>query len=110
MTTESIDARLARLDERLRNFLDVQERANDLQEQQLIKINQSVMETSNRLTKVENTISNAGPALAEYTAIKNQVIGAGRMGKWIWVTAGFVIGMVVSLKEVFISWFSQNGG
>lgn len=108
MTTESIDARLARLDERLRNFLDVQERANDLQEQQLININKAVKETSDRLTKVENTIANAGPALAEYTAIKNQVIGAGRLGKWIWVASGFIIGLVVSMKEVLISWFSRG--
>lgn len=50
-----------------------------------------------RVQKVEKAVEGAAPTLAEFNSYKDQVRGAGRLGKFLWGVGGFVLAGAVAL-------------
>lgn len=73
-------------------------------ERELLKIN-------HRLENVEKAVNEAAPTLEDYVAKKAQVEGAGKLGRALWVTGGFLLAIavwVVGQKENIWSWLSSR--
>ncbi len=103
--TETVEVQLARLDERIKHLVQLQTQQNV----GLTQLTDNIDSVNKRMTAMEATIASAGPALTEYTAVKNQIIGAGRFGRWIWIGASFLLGLTISIKDWLLSWFSHGG-
>lgn len=54
-----------------------------------------------RVQKLEKAVEGAAPTLAEFTTYKEQVRGAGRLGRVLWGIGGFVLAAGVALSTVW---------
>jgi hypothetical protein len=110
MGNESLETKLARMEERLSAMLTELESARHGRKQQYEKqeeFGRSLMTIGNRLENVENSLARASPTIEEFVVIKHKVIGAGIMGKWLWVMGGGLLGFVFSMREAIIAWLSK---
>lgn len=110
MTGESTDARLARIDERIKSVLEELQRAGDGRKQQYTKIEElgrSIMKVENRVENVEKTLSVATPAIDEFMIIKHKVVGAGIVGRWLWGIGGTLLGVAFAMRETILSWLHR---
>lgn len=108
--SESAEAQMARLDERLKSIFSELESARDGRKQQyesLEKLGRSLMTIEGRVVNVENSLAKATPTLDEFIVIKHKVIGAGILGKWLWAIGGGLLGMIFAARETIISWLSK---
>lgn len=109
---ESTDIQLARLDERMKMILD---RMSDTQESNaktqawMNKVDNSLHDITSRVTNVESSLNRAAPTIEEFITIKHKVIGAGVAGKWMWLTMGTLLGLVISMREQLIRLFMTQG-
>lgn len=109
---EHLAIQMARIEERVKIVMDeLQEAAASRKEQYkaMEKMNLAMQALSQRVQTMEETFSKNAPALAEYIATKNKIIGAGIMGKWIWAAVGGLLGFIASGKGI-ATWFSKLGG
>lgn len=60
-------------------------------------------DVDSRVLKLERSMDAAAPTLAEYSDIKAQVRGAGRLGKMLWGLGGFVLAIAVTLANTWSS-------
>lgn len=110
--SESTEIQLARLDERMKMILD---RMEDNQESHaqtkdwMRKTDFTLQDITTRVGGVENSLSKAAPTIEEFMSIKHKVIGAGLAGKWIWLTMGTLLGLVISMREQLIRIFMSQG-
>lgn len=51
----------------------------------------------NRLESVEESLAKSAPTIEEFITIKHKVVGAGAIGKWIWVAATAILTMIATL-------------
>lgn len=101
MGQESTEVQMARLEERLKVILErLDEARNDQQASQenIGLITQTLQSISSRVENVESSLATAKPTIEEFITIKQRVVGAGMMGKWIWAIAGALIGMLFSAR------------
>lgn len=106
---ESTEIQLARLDERMKMLLDRMEdnqKANHETQQWMSKTDTTLNTINSRVSSVESSLSKAAPTIDEFMAIKHKVIGAGLAGRWMWVTFGTLLGLVISMREQIIRWFT----
>ena len=104
MANESTEVQLARLQEQMKIVLEELHSAKDGRKAQY----EQMSEISNRLQKVESSLANQAPTIEEFITIKHKVVGAGLMGKWIWLAAGGLITFVYSNREALASWLAKN--
>lgn len=110
MSVESIDARIARIDERVIAILLELQRAGDGRKHQYAKMEElakSILQVENRVENVEKTLSVTSPAIDEFMIIKHKVVGAGIVGKWLWAIGGALLGIALTLRETIIGWLSR---
>lgn len=90
---------------RISGQLDILMRASDKAEEsrkktheeiETIRLNQE--RTNNRLKIVEDSISKNAPTIEEFITIKHKVVGAGAMGKWLWVAGSFLLGAAFAIR------------
>lgn len=108
--SESTEAQMARLDERLKSIFAELESARDGRKQQyesLEKLGRSLLTIEGRVVNVENSLAKASPTLDEFIVIKHKVIGAGILGKWLWVAGGSLLGFIFAMRENIITWLSK---
>lgn len=91
ITEDMKEARHAR-----RNAYIAQEKRDEL----LFKID-------HRLEKVETFMAGASPTLNDFNALKLKAEGAGTLGKFIWIGAGMLIGLVASLSGMLSKLFDN---
>jgi len=106
MPDESNEVKLARLEERMSSLLVVMEVLNSSNQKQLAKLDEmniSILTLNNRVEKVENNLALASPTLQEFIATKNKVMGAGTLGKYVWMAIGVILSIVISFKETLHS-------
>jgi tetrahydromethanopterin S-methyltransferase subunit B len=109
---EHLAIQMARIEERVKIVMDeLQEAAASRKEQYkaMEMMNLGMQALGQRVGTMEETISKNAPALAEYVATKNKIIGAGVLGRWIWFAAGGLLGLITSGKGI-ASWLSKLGG
>jgi hypothetical protein len=61
---------------------------------------------SARVSNVETSLAKNAPTIEEFMIIKQQVIGAGTMGRWLWVGLGTLLGLIISFKDGLMKLFS----
>lgn len=86
--------------DRLRSIEASQSRAEASRKEQYDSIHQLVIVTSrlsDRLDALERKFEEISPTLSEYTTMKTQAVGAGRLGRFLWVTGTSIMGLAVWL-------------
>ncbi|AHC94034.1 hypothetical protein CH29_gp81 [Achromobacter phage JWAlpha] len=107
MSAEPLEIQFARMEERLKTFLDMADRDRDTRANQyemLREINTVMTGFSHRLANVEASLANSAPTIEEFITIKHKMVGAGFMGKWIWAVAGGLITFIWSARKEIAAW------
>lgn len=109
--SESNEAQLARLDERLKAIMAELEKATTSRKDQyerLEAMGRSLLSIDNRVEKVENSLAANAPTIEEFITIKHKVVGAGVMGRWLWLAGGAVISFVFTMREALFTWLMKS--
>lgn len=99
---EASEIQLARLDERMKMILD---RMEDTQRSHahargwMRKMDLTLHSLDARVGSVETSLAKSAPTIEEFMAIKHKVLGAGIAGRWMWVTLGALLGIMITLRE-----------
>lgn len=107
--SESSDILLARLEERLRTLFENHEkdaRSRDKLEHTINGLKESITIMDNRLKNVEESLAKNEPTIEEFITIKHKVVGAGLFGKWVWLGAGAIIGLLAAARREIFAWFA----
>lgn len=110
MGSESPEAQVARLDERLKSIANEMDLARDGRKQQyetLESIGRTLIKLDNRIEGVEKRLAAAAPTIDEFVNIKLKVQGAGIAGKWAWAGAASLLTFLYSIRESIIHWVSK---
>ena len=102
---ESHEVQIARLDERLKSIMTYLEKEEASRATSL----QWMGTMSERLANVENALAASAPTINEFTILKHKVVGAGVLGKALWVSSAALIGFLYGTKEHVIALFSRGG-
>ncbi len=108
--SESVEVRVARLEENLRFLVDEAKEARinrkgQYESIEALKASLAVM--AGEVTKVRTKLDGQTPTIEEFITIKHKVVGAGKLGKWVWVSLGGIITFLFSSREAIISWLSK---
>ena len=106
---DSMEVQVARIAEGMRVVVKDLDAAAASRKAQYEKTEQIVLNMAlldSRVKNLETTIASTAPTLAEFTAMKHKVQGAGIFGRWVWVAAGALIGLLINIKGL-LSWFPK---
>lgn len=110
MSGESLDVKLARMDEQMKTVRESVDLARDSRKQQyemIERINQVLIKMDGRLDGVEKSLAKATPTIDEFVNIKLKVQGAGMAGKAAWAVGVTIISVLFSFREYIFNWFSK---
>lgn len=110
--TESTEIQLARLDERMKMLLDRMEENHESHVRTrawMGQVDRTLHDIGSRVGNVEQSLAKSAPTIEEFVNIKNKVMGAGMMGRWVWLTAGALIGAAFSLRKHLMLFLSGDG-
>jgi len=109
MNNSNSDVLLARLEERLKTIFESQEkevRGRERLYDSVSSLRDSIQNMDARLKSVENSLARNEPTIEEFITIKHKVVGAGVFGRWVWVGAGALIGLIAAMKREIFAWFA----
>lgn len=110
MSGESQEVQMARIDERMKYIVQQLERAEAGRKQQY-EVNESIQSSMskiyNRLEGVEKSLAVQAPTIQEFITVKQKVVGAGLLGRWLWVAVGGLLTFVYSSRETIIGWLTK---
>lgn len=112
--TQSIGAAVARTQVLLERVIEDNEDAKVSRKEQYRKMDEmgaNMTEMKYRLTSVESQLAVAAPTIAEFLVIKQRVIGAGALGRWLWLIGGVLLGTVswiAGLDRVIVAWLTER--
>lgn len=110
MSNESIEVQVARLDERNKMILlraeSSQQESKELREQ-LKQVCDSLHGIDARLERLENSFATTKPTIDEFRGIKAKVLGAGILGRWVWVALTAILGFLFTIREHVIAFVSK---
>ena len=107
--SDSMEVQVARVVEGMRVIakdLDAAAAGRKAQYEKTEQIVLSMALLESRVKSMESTIASNAPTLAEFTAMKHKVQGAGIFGRWIWVAAGALIGLLINIKGM-LPWIAK---
>jgi len=108
---ESPEVQIARLDERLNVLIDWlesdQQNKKDLH-RWMGSVDISMERMSARLENVERSLASTAPTINEFVTLKNKVIGAGALGKWVWAGAAALLTWIYSIREHLFDLLSRG--
>ena len=107
--SDSMEVQVARIAEGMRIIVkDLDDAAinRNSQYKRVEEIALSVALMDARVKNMESTIASNAPTLAEFIAMKHKVQGAGIFGRWIWVAAGALIGLLINIKGL-LPWIAK---
>lgn len=104
--SEQLEVQIARMQERMIHFIDGfdehKQTTKDM-EQEVLKISVWCRAQDRRMDALEQQFADASPTISEFITLKQQAIGAGRLGKALWVTGGVLIGAAYYMREKLLS-------
>lgn len=71
------------------------------------QIRGSVIALDGRMTVVEETLTKFTPTINEFIEIKQKVLGAGKLGKWLWIILAGAIGLAFKFRVEVATWFAK---
>jgi len=107
---DSLEVKVARMDERLEGVREDMLLARDGRKQQyemIESVHRILSKMEHRLDGVEKSLAAATPTIDEFVNIKLKVQGAGMVGKAIWVTVGGLLSLMYTFREYIMSWVSK---
>ncbi|ANJ65213.1 putative tail-length tape measure protein [Erwinia phage vB_EamP_Frozen] len=105
-----IQVQMARLEERLRIISEglIQDRESRKQQYERAEsLNTTMNAMDNRVKSIEESLARNAPTIEEFITIKHRVVGAGMMGKWVWVFVGGLLGIIFTMRMEIIRWLSK---
>lgn len=110
MSGESPEVQMARIDERMKHIVQQLERAEQgrkLQYEFNESMNAGMQRIDTRLEGVEKSLAVQAPTIQEFITIKQKVVGAGLLGRWLWVGLGGLLTCIYSSRETIIGWLTK---
>lgn len=104
MTSQSTDVQLALLNERMSRIMS----SLDAHAVQLSEVKESLVGIEGRQKSVEDSLAVSAPTIAEFLAVKQKVIGAGTLGRYLWIGLGSFLGFVIASKETVLTWLTRG--
>ena len=108
--TTSLEVQLARIDERMKvifeNVAESRKASQDIYSR-MDEIKDSLVVLTHRVNNVEKSLAEAAPTIEEFVTIKNKVLGAGMIGRSLWIVFGALIGMVFTARTEVNNWLSR---
>lgn len=111
MTVESVEARLARIDERWNIVVEELRDAKTSRKSQYDSteaLSALIAKIDSRVANVETALASAKPTIEEFITIKHKVVGAGIAGKWLWAAGGALLGLAATSREAIFHWLSKG--
>lgn len=107
---DSMEVKVARMDEQLkavREDMDLARESRKQQYEMIENVHRVLIKMEHRLDGVEKSLAAATPTIDEFVNIKLKVQGAGILGKWAWAIGASIITFLFSFREQLINWFSK---
>lgn len=107
---ESVEVRVARLEENMKFLVEEAKAAKEARKDQYStnqSVGNSLQTMGNALEAVKTKLDGQTPTIEEFITIKHKVVGAGKLGKWTWITFGGLITFVFSSRETIIQWLTK---
>jgi hypothetical protein len=93
--SESVEVRVARLEENMKFLVKDAEQASAARKSQYQAIE-----------AIQSTVTGMATTIEEFITIKHKVVGAGRLGKWLWAVGAFLLGTASGAREHIIAWLT----
>lgn len=111
MSNESVEVQLARIDERWQSVvheLELSRNTRKTHYDSIEAINLALQDMRSRVMSIEKQVATAQPTIEEFITIKHKVVGAGQIGKWLWISGAFLLGLVASSREAVLNFFKVS--
>lgn len=108
--SETVEVRLARLEAKFEfMFEDAKEAkvSRKAQYDAIEKLNTTLTAMAGEVTDVKGKLAGQAPTIEEFITIKHKVVGAGKLGGWLWTAGAFLIGLLAASRESIIDWISK---
>lgn len=109
--SETVEVRVARLEEQLKFLVEDAREAKASRASQYESIealSKAVLSMGTDMTEVKTKLAGQAPTIEEFITIKHKVVGAGKLGKWVWITLGGLITFLFSSREAIIGWLTKQ--
>lgn len=73
----------------------------------LQNVGRDVSDISAKVKTLEQNLIKFEPTIDEFIDIKKKVIGAGKLGKWLWGAVATVIGIIFAVRTEIFGWLSK---
>lgn len=107
--SESVEVRVARLEENMKFLVKDAEQASLNRKSQytaIEAIQSTVSNMATTMTSLKDKLDGQAPTIEEFITIKHKVVGAGRLGKWLWAVGAFLLGIAYGAREYIIAWLT----
>lgn len=108
--SETVEVRVARLEEQLKFLVEDAREAKASRKSQyetMEALSKSVLALATDVTEVKGKLAGQAPTIEEFITIKHKVVGAGKLGRWLWIAGSFLIGFVFSSREAILTWLTK---
>lgn len=109
--SETVEVRVARLEEQLKFLVEDAREAKTSrgsQYESIEALSKVVTLMATEVSDVKGKLAGQAPTIEEFITIKHKVVGAGKLGKWVWVTLGGLITFLFSSREAIIGWLTKQ--
>lgn len=109
--SEPVEVRVARLEEKMQFLVDESKEAKIARKAQyevLETLGRSMQSMATEVSVVKTKLDGQAPTIEEFITIKHKVVGAGKLGKWLWAAGAFLIGTAYSSREAIVAWLAKG--
>ena len=99
---ESVEVRVARLEENMKFLVEEAKEAKNARkvQYQTDEATKTVLQSMGiSMQAVESKLAGQAPTIEEFITIKHKVVGAGKLGQWLWVVGAALLGFVYGARE-----------
>lgn len=111
MHHETVEVRVARLEEKMEFLVNEAKEAKQIRKVQYSRNeenNLTLVQMAASIKAVEDKLAGQSPTIEEFITIKHKVVGAGKIGKWLWIIGSGLIGFVFGARETLLSWLTKT--
>lgn len=108
--SDSVEVRLARLEAKFEFMLEDAKEAKagrKTQYEAIETINKTLLSMAGEVTEVKGKLAGQAPTIEEFITIKHKVVGAGKLGGWLWTAGAFIIGILAASRETILDWITK---
>jgi len=110
MGNPSLEAQLGRLAGQQDMILRELTSASEGRKQQYAAIEEirgTLVSFDSRMTTVEENLTKFEPTIEEFISIKTKVVGAGKLGKFLWAVGAIILALAAKFREEIIIWLGR---